>query len=152
MYIEKIVQEKNIIVLNKGGQLLAPCNIKRANKLVKRNCAKWIGDGKIELLVNDKDRKILRKQIIEEAGRICYICNEYIAENEFPTLDHVKPKFKLGEDKKENLKCCCKRCNDDKSNRDLKEYVDHIKVNRGHYLWISNEQIESIYKMGRGFM
>lgn len=147
MYIEKIVQVKNIIVFNKGGQLLAPCSIKRANKLVKRNCAKWIDANKIELLVNDKDRKILRKQIIEEAGRICYICNEYIVENEFPTLDHVTPKFELGEDKKENLKCCCKRCNDDKSNMGLKKYVSYIKINRGHYTWISDEQIDVIYKL-----
>jgi hypothetical protein len=147
MNFEKTTQEKNIIVFNKGGELLAPCNVKRANKLVKRNCAKWVDNDKIELLVNDRDRKILRKQIIEEAGRICYICNKYIPENEFPTLDHVKPKFILGEDKKENLKCCCKRCNDDKSNKLLNEYVNHIKANRKYYIWISDEQLEIVTKL-----
>lgn len=147
MIYKENIKEKSIVVFDKYGNLLARCTLKRANKLIKRNCAKWIGDNKIELLVNDRDRKIIRNQIIEESGRICYICNQYIPENHFPTLDHVIPKSALGKDTKENLKCCCKKCNDDKSNKSLKEYVNHIKLNREHYAWLSDKQIEILNRL-----
>lgn len=137
----KDVKCKSISVMDKDGRLLSYCTAKRATKLVNRKCAVWIGDNTLQLLINDKDRKKLRKEIVKEAGRICYICGEYIPEEQYPTLDHVIPKSDLGEDVKENLQCCCRRCNDDKGNKHISEYIKHIKKNRTEYSWISDNRI-----------
>jgi len=135
------VKAKVVTVIDKDNRHLAPCTVKRAAKLVARKCAKWVGHNQIKLLINDDDRKQLRKEIIQEANRICYICGEYIPEDQYPTIDHVMPKADKGEDKKENLKCCCKRCNDDKSDRSLPEYVRHIDRNKEFYPWITKERL-----------
>lgn len=132
---------KKVKVIDKDGKILAPCTFKRASKVVARKCAKWVGYNKIQLLVNEDDRKRLRKEIIEESNRTCYICGEFIPYDKAPTLDHVIPRKGLGEDVKENLKCCCKRCNDDKSNTSLSEYVDYIDANRDKYPWATDERI-----------
>lgn len=132
---------KIIKVMDKDNTVLAPCSIRRATKLVNRKCAVWIGHNSIKLLINDNDRKILRREIVNEAERICYICGRYIEEDEYPTLDHVIPKSGLGKDDKSNLQCCCKRCNDDKSDRHIASYLNHIKANRNRYSWITDERI-----------
>lgn len=138
------IKAKIITVINKDKTILSQCSTKRANKLVKRSCAIWTGHNVITLLINDEDKKNLRKEIVEEAGRICYICGEYIPIGQYPTLDHVIPKSVLGKDVKENLKCCCKRCNDDKSNTHIVDYVEHIKGRRLEYHWITYERIREL--------
>ena len=40
------------------------------------------------------------------------------------------------------MKCCCERCNNDKGNMKLSEYVLHILENRGKYDYISNKRLE----------
>ena len=138
------VKLKIITVLDKDNTVLAPCSIKRATKLVSRNIAVWSGQNVIKLLVNDNDKKKLRKEVVDEAGRICYICGEYIKIDQYPTLDHVVPKSGLGKDVKENLKCCCKRCNDDKSNKSIIDYLQFIKFNRLDYPWITDERVTEL--------
>lgn len=140
----KSLKSKIIIVIDKNGTILSPCSVKRATKLVNRKCAIWIGYNKIRLLINNNDRKRLRREIVKEAGRICYICGEYITKEQYPTLDHVIPKSNLGKDVKENLQCCCKRCNDDKSDRNIVEYVKYIKFNREEYPWINDKRIHKL--------
>ena len=143
-YTTRDIKSKIVAVLDKDNTSLAPCSIKRASKLVNRNCATWVGHNAIKLLVNDNDRRKLRKEIITEAGRICYICGVYISDDQYPTLDHVTPKSDLGRDVKENLQCCCKRCNDDKSDRHIIDYLDYIKDNRPEYPWITDERIPAL--------
>lgn len=134
---------KVIDVTDKDGSYLAPCSLKRAQKLVNRDCAIWEDDSRIRLLINNNDRKILRKEIIAEANRVCYICGAKIPDNEYPTLDHVQPKAGLlGRDIKSNLKCCCKRCNDNKSNTPWDIYIEKIKSNREDYPWITDDRLE----------
>jgi hypothetical protein len=135
---------KIITVIDKDDRVLASCSIKRATKLVNRNCAIWSGDNIIKLLINNNDRKQLRKEIVEEAGRICYICGVYITKDQYPTLDHILPKSNLGKDVKENLQCCCKRCNDDKADLYITDYVKYIKDNRLEYPWITGERIHEL--------
>jgi len=91
---------KIVKVIDKDNVILSSCSFEKAVKLINRNCAVWTGDNIVKLLINDKDRKKLRKQIIEEAGRICYICGEYITKNQYPTLDHIYPKSQMGKEEK----------------------------------------------------
>lgn len=136
---------KVVTVIGKDDRPLAPCTFKRASKLVARKCAIWVGYNVVKLLISEEDRKQLRREIVKEANRICYICGEYIPEDQHPTLDHVRPKWDLGEDKKENLKCCCKRCNDDKSDTLLHDYILHIELNREDYPWITQQQLDILH-------
>jgi hypothetical protein len=143
LYSETVIaqKEKCITVYDKNGKRLAACTKKRAEKLVARQSAYWIGENQIKLLVNQNDRKKMRKEIIAEANRTCYICGVYIPENEYPTLDHVVARAQYGVEAKKNLKCCCKRCNNDKADKPLIEYVEHIKGHVEAYPWISPERL-----------
>jgi hypothetical protein len=44
------------------------------------------------------------------------------------TFDHILPKSKGGTDEKQNLIRCCHMCNGLKSSRDLKGFIDFLKV------------------------
>ena len=137
----KPVKIKNINVVDTDNRRLSVSTSLRADKLVKRGCALWLDEKSIKLLVNNNNRKNLKKEIVEEANRICYICNVYIASKLIPTLDHVIPKVKDGKDIKANLKCCCHRCNTDKAAMDISEYVMAMYDNPEIYPWITEDRL-----------
>gem|GEM_PF-3126023 len=145
------VETADIEVYDKDNKLLAPCTLKRACKLVKRNSAEWIADNQIKLLVNKDDRKKLRKEIEIESKRICYICGTKIPLETPITLDHVNPKSNGGSDEKGNIRCACKRCNDNKKNRTIKSYVRYISDHRFKYTYISDEQLWELKKLVKEF-
>lgn len=134
-------KDKCITVIDKHGEQLKPCTPKRAYKLVFRNCARWIGYNKIQLIVNPEDKKQMRKEIIAESKNVCYICSDVIPEGQPPTIDHVFPKSRGGEDTKDNQKCCCKRCNDAKGNLALDEFIEYIHSNRKLFEWIQDDRL-----------
>lgn len=39
------------------------------------------------------------------------------------TIDHVIPRSRGGRDSKDNARCCCDRCNSEKSDMTIREYV-----------------------------
>lgn len=130
-------------VINKEYKKLSPTNMLIANTLVAREKAIWIEDGKTLMLLKTKEEfKQLKKQIINEENRICYICKNKIPENEHATIDHVNPKSKFGTDDRENLHCCCKRCNDDKGNLTYNEYIKHIKENSDKYKYLDIKNLK----------
>lgn len=133
-------------VVNKdNNKILPPTNLYKAKMLVKRNKAKWLIKGKIiKLLQTQKEFKQLKKQIIEEEKRICYICNEYIPEKFSATIDHVNPKTKLGQDVRENMRCCCKRCNDDKSSMNIAQYYYHVRRNKEKYPYLDIKHLKRL--------
>lgn len=125
-------------VVNKENKKLSPTNMLVANTLVAREKAIWIDGGNTLMLLKTKeDFKELKKVIIKEENRICYICKTKIPEEEHATIDHVNPKSKFGKDDRENLHCCCKRCNDDKGDFTYDEYVNHIKQNIEKYKYLN---------------
>lgn len=141
----------NIQVYDKDDRQLAPCSYKKADRLVRRKSAEWIDYNQIKLLVNKDDTRNLRKEIEVESKRICYICGTVIPEDKPITLDHVIPKSEGGPDSKSNIKCACKRCNDDKKNRTIQEYVKHISRYRLNYDYVSEEQLEALKKFAKEF-
>jgi 5-methylcytosine-specific restriction endonuclease McrA len=118
-------EDKVINVIGKDDRFLSCCTRNKALKMVNINYALWIDETSIKLLIDNRDRKRLRKQILKEAQNICYICDKKIID-ESPTIDHVISKAQLGPDNKINWKCCCRKCNEDKGRRTLKQYVFFI--------------------------
>ena len=122
--------EKNIKVLSKNNKYLSPTTDKLAKLLIKRKKAIRIDDSTIKLTYDKKELRDLQRQVIAEENRICYICGKKIPQTERATVDHVIPKNRYGEDKRENLHCCCQRCNVDKGNMTIKEYYQYIKLSK----------------------
>lgn len=114
-------------VVDKSNKPLSPTNLLVARTLVNRERAIWIGKNKIKLIKTKQDWIKLKNKVIDEEYRMCYICGEFIPITEHATVDHINPRSKFGKDERENLHCCCKRCNDDKSNMTLAEYYEHVK-------------------------
>lgn len=131
-------EDKRVKVYDVDGKPLANCTQKRANFLTSIDRAKWIGHCKIQLAINSKDRKEIKDKVITQANHVCYICGE---QTDNPTIDHVIPKKSRGQDRMWNLQCCCKRCNEDKADLDIKDYVQLIYLHRKNYPYLSNEQL-----------
>lgn len=132
---------KCITVIGKNGKQLPSCTKKRAVKLIERQRAEWSGYNIIKLLVDKDDRKKIRQEVISRDKGICYICGK-ITEN--PTMDHVQARnsfIKKGGDSLENWKCACNKCNEAKSNYELKDFVNMIEKSPLRYEWIPKDRI-----------
>lgn len=127
-----------INVVNKENKKLSPTNMLIANTLIAREKAVWVDEGHTLMLLKTKEEfKELKMLIIKEENRICYICKIKIPEEEHATIDHVNPKSKFGKDDRENLHCCCNRCNNDKGNLTYDEYISHVKDNLEKYEYLN---------------
>lgn len=134
------------VIASNGGEL-HPTTIKKAYKMVNRSKAKWIEEKRIvKILYGKEDFRTWRKEVIEKAKRICYICGEYIPEGEIASIDHFIPVKLSGKDSKENLQCCCTRCNAEKGNMLLSEYIERMKENPTKYHYINFEKLEKTNK------
>lgn len=134
---------KNIAVYDANGNFLSFCSKERARKVIETGKGKYIAERTIKLNVTKIHESEERHVIIREAKRVCYICRKSISKKEIPTIDHVVPKSRDGyANNKFNKKCCCFRCNNDKADRTLKEYVKYIKEHRDKYLYLSDKRID----------
>lgn len=122
------------------------CTFEKAQLLVELKQAEWVDDRSISLYNTRQDIKEQNRQIIKEANEICYICNHKVPNGENPTIDHVIPRSKKVSYVYDisNRKCCCKRCNKDKKNRTLSEYIYHIEKHREDYDYISKNQLKKL--------
>lgn len=135
--------KKTIAVLGPDGIYLSHCTWKRALSLLESGRAIRLDATTVRLKQTKKERVKKKHSIIAEAKRICYICNTKIPEDEVATIDHIIPKSRNRRaDTYENMRCCCNRCNNDKANMTLSEYVRHIINNRESYEHISNKRLE----------
>lgn len=134
---------KDIRVFNIKGKELAPTSRVIAKTLIAREKAVWIKEGEsLTLLYTKSEFKKLKKAVIRQEKRKCYICGETISEDEPATIDHVDPKSKYGKDDRSNLRCCCKRCNDDKSNISFLAYCKQIFSNKEKYNYVDFKHLE----------
>lgn len=133
---------KMIIVLDCNNNFLSYCTRDKAKALVKAHKGYFVADKTLKLKTSKSQEASKKRSVLREAKRICYICNRKIPEKEIATIDHVIPKSR---DKlascKYNMRCCCERCNGDKADRTLSEYVQHIKENRQRYTYISDKRL-----------
>jgi len=77
------------------------------------------GHGRFAFAAQDGVPDYLRVQVLARDGARCRYCS---LEDDL-TIDHVVPRTKGGLDLLENLVVACRRCNSEKSNRDLDEFL-----------------------------
>lgn len=134
---------KTIAVFGPDDKYLSHCTWNRALSLLQSGRAIRLNATTIRLKQTKKERTRKKHDIIAESKRICYICSTHIPEDEIATVDHIIPKSRdRRADTYENMRCCCSRCNNDKGNMKLSEYVKHIYENREDYAYITNKRLE----------
>lgn len=144
--------KKIIAVFGPDNNFLSYCTKKRALKLVKLNRAIKVNKQSIKLIQTKKDRALIKHNIISESNRICYICNTQILDNETATVDHVIPKSRIiNADFDDNMKCCCNKCNLDKGNMILSEYINHIHLNKFNYKHIEDSHLYNLNVFAKSF-
>ena len=122
---------KTIAVFGPDNKYLSHCTWKRALGLLESGRAIRLDATTIRLKQTKRERIKKKHDIIAESKRICYICNTRIPEEETATVDHIIPKSRdRRADVYDNMRCCCSRCNNDKGNMKLSEYVKHIMENK----------------------
>lgn len=142
--------KKTIAVFDNDGLYLSHCTYERARKLIKERKAFYIGISTIKLVTGKKQKLREKHMVIKEDRRVCYICTEHIPENKQATVDHVIPKSRdKFADIKMNMRCCCERCNNDKNDRTLYEYVKYMKRNRYKYPYISRKRLDYLEKYAK---
>lgn len=135
--------KKTIAVLGPDNIYLSHCTFQRALGLMESGRAIRLNATTIRLTQTKRERVKTKHKIIEDAGRICYICNRVIPEDETATIDHIMPKSRdRRADIPTNMRCCCDRCNNDKGNMTISEYVAHIIQNRELYDYISDKRLK----------
>lgn len=134
--------KKTIAVFDPDGKYLSHCTWNRALGLLQTGRAIRLNATTIRLKQTKRQRIKEKHDIIAQSKRICYICNRVIPEDETATIDHVIPKSRdKRADVYSNMKCCCERCNNDKGNMKLSEYVAHIFRYRDKYDYISDKRL-----------
>lgn len=134
--------KKTIAVFDPDGKYLSHCTWNRALGLLQTRRAIRLNATTIRLKQTKRQRIKEKHDIIAQSKRICYICNRVIPEDETATIDHVIPKSRdKRADVYSNMKCCCERCNNDKGNMKLSEYVAHIFRYRDKYDYISDKRL-----------
>lgn len=134
---------KTIAVFGPDNKYLSHCTWERALRLLQSNRAIRLNATTVRLKQTKRDRVNAKHNIIAEAKRICYICNTCIPEEEIATVDHIIPKSRdYRADIYSNMRCCCSRCNSDKGNMKLSEYIRHILKHRHDYKYITDKRLE----------
>ena len=135
--------KKTIAVLGPDNIYLSHCTWSRALNLLESGRAIRLDATTVRLKHTKKERIRRKHDIIAEANRICYICTTRISEDEVATIDHIVPKSRdKRADTYENMRCCFNKCNNDKGNMTLSEYVKHIFENREQYTDITDKQLD----------
>lgn len=135
--------KKTIAVLGPDNVYLSHCTWDRALGLLESGRAIRLNATTVRLKHTKKERIRRKHNIIAESQRICYICNTRIPNEETATIDHIVPKSRdKRADTYSNMRCCCSRCNNDKANRTLSEYVQHMIENRQSYMYISDKRLK----------
>ena len=133
---------KTIAVFGPDNKYLSHCTWKRALGLLESGRAIRLDATTIRLKQTKRERIKKKHDIIAESKRICYICNTRIPEEETATVDHIIPKSRdRRADVYDNMRCCCSRCNNDKGNMKLSEYVKHIMENKEKYAYITDKRL-----------
>lgn len=138
-----MASSKTIAVFSPDNKYLSHCTWKRALGLLQSGRAIRLDATTIRLKQTKRERIKKKHDIIAESKRICYICNTHIPEDEIATIDHIIPKSRdRRADVYDNMRCCCNRCNNDKGNMKLSEYVKHILDNREKYEYITDKRLD----------
>lgn len=135
-------KQKTIAVFDLQGNFLNYCSRDSAKKITEAGKGYFVADKTIRLNVKKIGEARARHEVIREAKRKCYICNRNIPKKETATVDHLIPKSRdIFANNKFNMRCSCFRCNNDKADMSLLEYVQHMKENKERYLYMSHKRL-----------
>lgn len=148
--VKPMAIKKTIAVFGPNNVYLSHCTWSRASSLIDTGRAIRLDATTIRLKQTKKERIKKKHSIIADSKRFCYICNTRIPDDETATIDHIIPKSRdRRADVYSNMRCCCSRCNNDKGNMTLSEYVQHIFDNRQSYRYISNKRLEYLKEFAK---
>lgn len=117
----------------------------KADEFVKTDRAEYIDEHTVNVFETKDMMKKTNRQIIERENFICYICGDTVTEST-ATIDHVIPRSKRSKFSysQKNRRCCCQRCNKDKSNMTLTEYLNKIEKDKKNYEYISKSRLKKL--------
>lgn len=72
---------------------------------------------------NRSPKKPEKERLLEEAGRCCIYCGVPLSLRSM-TVDHIIPRAKGGANMYSNKACSCQRCNNEKGNLTLRQYME----------------------------
>ena len=112
-------------------QYISMCTKTKADEFVSTERAEYVNEYIINVFEPRNEMKENNEKILKRDGMICYICGEPVT-RETASIDHVIPRAKRSKFCYEikNRRCCCKRCNKDKANMTLTEYVNKIEKSK----------------------
>lgn len=93
-------------MIDSRGRTLTPCRRKVAEREVRLNRAKWVGQHKIRLRFDPFAYRYVRLRVLERDQHTCYWCGSF-----GDTMDHVIPWSKGGRTTMNNCICACEECN-----------------------------------------
>lgn len=130
---------QSVLVLNTSYEVINICNVKRAILLIFKGIAvveeksenyihtiseKFIIPSVIRLKtyikVPIKKVVVSRKNVLIRDKYTCQYCGDDYAPEEL-TIDHIIPKSRGGSTKWDNVVACCKKCNNQKGHKTLRE-------------------------------
>jgi len=153
--------EKKTLLLNNNYETIGFITFYRVIKLIFNNKVEVIsnwddflswGNGNMKLpsivrlkkYVNARPRTVRfsRYNVIKRDSYTCQYCGTLLTSNKI-TIDHITPRAKGGINSWENCVCCCKPCNNKKSNKTLEE----AKMNLINKPFIPGRNLNMEYKM-----
>ena len=81
-----------------------------------------------------------KELILKRDGYVCEYCNGF-----GNTIDHVIPISKGGKTTYSNCVCACKKCNEEKGNLSLEEFLNKHKININKYKRLANDMNDKNY-------
>ena len=145
-----MASKKTIAVFGPDNVYLSHCTWTRALGLLESGRAIRLNATTVRLKQTKKERIRKKHSIIADSKRICYICNKRIPDDEVATIDHIIPKSRdRRADTYDNMRCCCSRCNNDKANMTLSEYVEYILAKRDLYDYITDKRLEYLKQFSK---
>jgi hypothetical protein len=105
-------------VIDSRGRALTPCRRKVAEREVRLNRAKWIGQNRIRLRFDPFAYRYIRLKVLERDERTCYWCG-----NPGDTMDHIIPWSKGGRTNLDNCICACQECNGQRGDMPAAEFA-----------------------------
>lgn len=145
--------EKTVTVYDMDGVAVSMCTKRKAHISVLEGRSVFISSNAIQLNnISLKENHERRDSIIVRRDkRRCYICGRTLKRSQC-TIDHIYP-LSLGKEKsvmldiKENMRCCCFKCNADKGAMPLSEYVVHIRENPDMYPRMKAKRLKALEEL-----
>lgn len=91
---------------------------------------------KKEKRLQSSQRRSLYNKTYEKYGNRCYICGISLNDHN-KTIDHIQPLSMWGANSVDNVRPCCKKCNEKKGNRTLYQFENS---------YLKDEAINSFYR------